>query len=273
MKRPNIISVVNHKGGCLKTTVTVNLGAALARAGKRVLVIDLDAQQNLTASLIGQIAWQEGTRTLFDAILDEDSLDDFIRETPTRGLDIIPITEDFAGADLSLVSVVGRESVLKSCLAKTKRLQDYDIVLLDNAPSISLVVMNSLVASDFFFVPCSAEYLPMVGLSLLSDSIVRISKLALQLKPLGVVLTLYSHNERICRQVESMLRKEIGDMLFNTKIRVNTKAKAAPSVQKTIFDYESSAKGRGTEDYTALAAELLERLESNVEQARKVANA
>src|SRR5438270_7973747 len=92
MRKPLVISVVNHKGGCLKTTVTVNLGAALARAGKRVLVIDLDAQQNLTASLIGQIAWQEGTRTLFDALLDENSLDDFIRETPTRGLDIIPIT-------------------------------------------------------------------------------------------------------------------------------------------------------------------------------------
>jgi chromosome partitioning protein len=272
MKHPTIISVVNHKGGCLKTTVTANLGAALVRAGKRVLVIDLDAQQNLTASLIGPIPWEEGIRTLYDAILEETSIDDLIRETPTPGLDIVPITEDFAGADLSLVSVVGRESVLKGCFAKSSRLAGYDLVLLDNAPSISLVVMNSLVASDYFLVPCSAEYLPMVGLSLLSDSILRMKKLAPQLNALGVVLTLYSHNERICRQVETALRKEIAGNLFTTKIRVNTKAKAAPSVQKTIFDYEGSEKGRGTQDFTALAAELLERLATNADDERRVAN-
>lgn len=270
MKRPTIISVVNHKGGCLKTTLTVNLGAALARAGKRVLVVDLDAQQNLTASLIGPIQYADGMRTLYDALLEESSLDYLIQETPTSGLDIIPITEDFAGADISLVNVVGREMILKSCLSKTERLHDYDIVFLDNAPSISLVVMNSLVASDFFLVPCSAEYLPMVGLSLLSESIAKMKKLAPQLAAIGVVLTLYSHNERICRQVETMLRKEIGDSLLQTKIRVNTKAKAAPSVQKTIFDYENSAKGRGTEDYTALAAELLLRLEPYADAKRVV---
>ena len=88
---------------------------------------------------------------------------------------------------------------------------------------------------------------------------------------LGVVLTLCSHNERICRQVESMLRKEIGETLFHAKIRVNTKAKAAPSVQKTIFDYEASEKGRGTQDFTALATELLERLAPSLHE-RRVAN-
>ncbi len=272
MKRPTVISVVNHKGGCLKTTVTVNLAAALARAGHRVLVFDLDAQQNLTASLIGRVAWEEGMWTLYDALLDEASIDPLIRETPTPGLDIVPITEDFAGADLSLVNVVGRESVLKGCFAKSARLADYDFILLDNAPSISLVVMNSLVASDYFLVPCSAEYLPVVGLSLLSDSIGRMKKVAPQLVSLGVVLTLYSHNERICRNVEAMLRKEIGGALFATRIRVNTKAKAAPSVQKTIFDYEASEKGRGTQDFTALAAELLGRLEAYGGQEPRVAN-
>lgn len=111
----------------------------------------------------------------------------------------------------------------------------------------------------------------MVGLSLLSESIMRMKKIAPDLQPLGVVLTLYSHNERICRQVEQMLRKEIGEMLFSTKIRVNTKAKAAPSVHKTIFEYEKSAKGRGTEDFTRLTEEFMERL-SGVMPQRKVAN-
>lgn len=272
MRKPLVISVVNHKGGCLKTTVTVNLGAALARAGKKVLVIDLDPQQNLTASLIGPVTLEEGKRTLYDAILDETPLDELIAKTPTPGLDIVPIAEDFAGADLSLVSVVGRESVLKNCLAKTKAVRDYDLVFLDNPPSISLVVMNSLVASDYFIVPCSAEYLPMVGLQLLSDSISKMLKLAPNLRALGVVLTLYSHNERICRQVESLLRAEIADNIFETKIRVNTKAKSAPSVQKTIFDYEKSPRGRGTEDFTKLAAEVLERLEAREAPLRKAAN-
>src|SRR5262245_63444030 len=97
---PKIISVVNHKGGCLKTTVTANLGAGLARAGKRVLVVDLDSQQNLTASLIGPVAFEEEKPTLFDAFVEDTTLDHLIRETDTRGLDIIPVTEDFAGADL-----------------------------------------------------------------------------------------------------------------------------------------------------------------------------
>src|SRR5580658_2897580 len=131
---------------------------------------------------------------------------------------------------------------------------------MDNSPSISLVVMNSLVASDYFLVPCSAEYLPMLGLSLLGGSIDRISKLAPRLRSLGVVLTMYSRTERICRTVESTLRKELGDTLLESKIRVNTKAKSAPSIRQTIFEYEHSKTGRGTEDFTALAAEFLSRL-------------
>lgn len=260
--KPTIISVVNHKGGCLKTTVTASLGASLARLGKKVLLVDLDAQQNLTQSLIGQIDLQEGVPTLYDALVDETGLDHLIVPTPTKNLDIVPCTEDFAGADISLVSAVGREGILKQCFAQTERLAEYDFVLLDNPPSISLVVMNSLVASNYFFVPCSAEYLPMVGLTLLGNSIGKMQKVAPDLKPLGVVLTMFSRSERICRQVETMLQKELGQMLLKTKIRVNTKAKSAPSVRKTIFDYENSDSGRGTEDFTLLAREFLERLDA-----------
>jgi chromosome partitioning protein len=272
MRKPITVSVVNHKGGCLKTTLTANLGAALARGGKRVLLIDLDAQQNLTSSLIGPQEWKEGMQTLYDAICDELSLDGLIKPTGTSGLDIVPCTEDFMGADLTLVSAVGREHMLSGCLKKTKRLHEYDIVLMDNSPSISLVVMNSLVTSDYFLVPCSAEYLPMLGLSLLGGSIERIAKLAPQLQSLGVVLTLYSRNERICRTVESTLRKELGDTLFETKIRVNTKAKSAPSVRQTIFEYERSKSGRGTEDFTALAAEFLLRIAQREQPLAAAAN-
>jgi len=271
MRKPIIVSIVNHKGGCLKTTVTVNLGAALARSGKRVLLIDLDAQQNLTSSLVGPQEPKEGIPTLYECICDELSLDHLIMETSTAGLDIIPCTEDFMGADLTLVSAVGREHMLSGCLKHTHRLAEYDIVLMDNSPSISLVVMNSLVASHYFLVPCSAEYLPMLGLSLLGSSIGRITKLAPQLQSLGVVLTMFSRNERICRSVESTLRKELGDTLLETKVRVNTKAKSAPSVRQTIFEYEHSKTGRGTEDFTALAAEFLDRIAQR-EQPMKLAS-
>lgn len=272
MKNTTIVSIVNHKGGCLKTTVTVNLGAALARAGKKVLLIDLDAQQNLTSSLVGPQEAKEGEMMLLDCICEESGLDRLIVETGVAGLDIIPCTEDFMGADLTLVSAVGRESMLSTCLQKTKRLGEYDFVLMDNSPSISLVVMNSLVASDYFLVPCSAEYLPMLGLSLLGGSIGRISKLAPRLQSLGVVLTMYSRNERICRTVESTLRKELGNTLFDSKIRVNTKAKSAPSIRQTIFEYEHSKVGRGTEDFTALAAEFLSRLAEREQPLARAAN-
>jgi chromosome partitioning protein len=260
MRKPILISVVNHKGGVLKTSLTANLGAALARMGKKVLLVDLDAQQNLTSSLIGTISSEEGQSTLYDDLIDEVSLDSLIRETPTKNLDIIPVTEEFAGAELSLAAAVGRESILKNCLQQTENLQNYDFVFFDNPPSISLVVMNSLVASDYFLVPCSAEYLPMVGLTLLGNSIGKMRKLTPHLSLLGIVLTSYAKSERICRQVESTLRKEVGENLFKTKVRVNTKAKAAPSVQQTIFDYENNKKGRGTVDYSELAVEFLERV-------------
>ena len=256
----------------MKTTVTVNLGAALARAGQKVLVVDLDAQQNLSSSLLGAQEPKEGVPTLYDCICDELGLDHLIVETSTAGLDIIPCTEDFMGADLTLVSAVGRESMLAACLKQTRRLANYDIVLMDNSPSISLVVMNSLVASDYFLVPCSAEYLPMLGLSLLGGSIGRIGKLAPRLQSLGVVLTMYSRNERICRTVENTLRKELGETLFESKIRVNTKAKSAPSVRQTIFEYEHSKTGRGTEDFTALASEFLARLGQREQPVALVSN-
>lgn len=275
MRSPAIISIVNHKGGVLKTTTTVNLGAGLARLGKRVLVCDLDPQQNLTASLIGLTPYDENTRTLFDAFMDEEGFDGLIRPTTTKGLDILPSAEDFFAAELSLAPMEAREFTLRTCFERTKSLADYDFVLIDNSPSVSLVTVNSLVASDFFLVPVSAEYLPLTGLIMLGNSIGRIQqKLAPRLTSLGVVLTLYHRSENICRDVERKLQAELGEMLFKTRIRVNTKAKTAPSVQKTIFQFEDNETGRGSEDFLRLAEEVLGRVDLAVNQrpVREAAN-
>lgn len=264
MKKPVIVSIVNHKGGVLKTTTTVNLGAALAKLGKRVLVCDLDPQQNLTASLIGLTPYDENLPTLFDAFMDEQGFDTLIKHTSTKGLDIVPSAEDFFAAELSLAPKEAREFTLRTCFKRTKCLSDYDFVLIDNSPSVSLVTVNSLVASDYFLVPVSAEYLPLTGLIMLGNSIGRIQeKLAPQLTSLGVVLTLYHRSENICRTVERKLERELSDMLFKTRVRVNTKAKTAPSLQKTIFQYEDSPQGRGSEDYLQLAEEVVARVRSH----------
>ena len=267
MTKPTIISVVNHKGGVLKTTTTANLGAALAGLGKRVLVCDLDAQQNLTASLVGLTPYDEKVRTIFDSLMDEEGFDDLIRPTTTKGLEILPCAENFFAAELSLAPRAAREFALRTCFEHTKCLSNYDFVLIDNNPSVSLVTVNSLVASDCFLVPVSAEYLPLTGLIMLGNCIARFQrKLCPRLKSLGVVLTMYHRSENICRDIERKLQAELGDMLFKTRVRVNTKAKTAPSVQKTIFQFENDAAGRGSEDYTRLAEEMLARLDKTMMQ-------
>jgi len=265
--RPAIISIVNHKGGVLKTTTTVNLGAALAILGKRVLVCDLDAQQNLTASILGLMPYDPNVRTLFDALMDEEGFDHLIQPTTTNGLDILPTAENLFNAELSLAPKPAREFVLQTCFERTKALSQYDFVLIDNSPSVSLLTVNSLVASDFFLVPVSAEYLPLTGLIMLGNCIGRFQeKLAPHLVSLGVVLTMYHRSENICREVERKLQGELGPTLFSTRIRVNTKAKTAPSLQKTIFQYEDSEQGRGCEDFLSLAGEVIARVEMHTNQ-------
>ena len=155
---------------------------------------------------------------------------------------------------------LGREHVVRDSLRKTKSLEEYDFVFFDNPPSISLITVNSLVASHCFIVPVSADFLPLTGLQLLSQSFEKVKAVREDFFCLGILLTLYARNERICRQVESVLQKEYAETLFKTKIRVNTKGKSAPSVTQTIFEYENSPKGRGTEDFGSLADEFLERV-------------
>jgi chromosome partitioning protein len=270
MNMPVIISNLNHKGGVLKTTITVNLSAALAKLGKKVLVIDADLQQNLTSWLIGPLEYEDGMFTLYEAMMAEVGLERLIRKTSTPNLDIVPVCEDFLDIDINLVSKLGREAILKDCIEKTEGIENYDLVFIDNPPSVSLTVMNSLVASDYYIVPCTAEYLSMQGLSLLGRSIANINKINEKLTLLGVIVTKYHPKERICNQVVSSLRERLGEYLFESMVRVNTQAKSAPSVQKTMFEFENSEKGRSTQDFTAMAKEFLERLEqaenTNIEE-------
>lgn len=257
-KLPIVISVLNHKGGVGKTTTTANLGAGLARQGQKVLLIDLDVQANLTHQMIGDLP--EGQQNICEALLEEKPLEAIIQPTGTKNLFIAPAGESLIELDLNLFNKFGREYVLRNSIQQTKGIESFDVVLIDNPPYISLATVNSLAASNYYLVPVSCEYLPMLGIKYLNKTILRVKKVNPDLKQLGVALTMYDKRESIGQNVAELVREELADQVFETMIRVNTKIKGSPSVRQTIFEYENDPAGRGTTDYTALTKEVMQRL-------------
>lgn len=258
-KTPKIISVINQKGGVGKTTTTLNLGAGLAIKGLKVLIIDLDIQCNLTHCAIGEIA--EGEAGVCEALLDFSSFDSVIKETATKNLFIVPAGESLVELDTNLAHEADGARILSVALNNTKALGEFDVVLIDNPPFISLTTMNSLIASDYYLVPLSCEYLPMLGIKWLEKTIAKVKKRSNpKLQNLGVALTMFDPRQSITKSVEQLVRDELDDLVFETKIRVNTKAKSAPIAHQTIFQLEGSKSGKGTEDYTALTGEVIRRL-------------
>lgn len=254
-----IISVINHKGGVGKTTTTVNISAGLARLGKRVLTIDLDTQMNLTHSLIGDL--EEDELNITESILDDKvSLKAIIKPTGVDNLHIAPSGESMVNLDLKLHSApVRREFKLKDALKK-ELVSEYDFIIIDNPPHISFTTVNSLIASDYYIVPVSAEYLPLVGIRHLIKTIEQIKPSNPAISNLGYILTMVDRRESISTDVENILRESFPEEVFQNVVRVNTKMKACPQKRQTIFQAETS-KGKGHSDYLSVTKELLQRLE------------
>ncbi len=253
-----VISVTNQKGGVGKTTTAINLGAGMALAGKKVLVVDLDAQCNATQFLYRLL--EEDEPGVFEILVDEGDLGEIVVPTSVENLFLAPAGESLANADLNLASRMGREAFLKDSLASSS-LEDYDFVLIDTGPYLGLLTINAFVASDHLIVPVSCEYLPLLGLKFLLQTVDRVqSKLHPNLSILGYLLTMYDRRENITFNVEKVLMERFGDKVFNTRIRINTKHRSAPSERATIFEYERSSRGKGTEDFTAFTKEVLERI-------------
>lgn len=260
MKKPTVVSVINHKGGVGKTSTVVNLSAGLAKLGKRVLVIDLDTQMNLTHSLIGDVA--EGVPCISDAMIKERTpLRSIIQKTHIEGIDIAPSGESMVNLELQLHSAIGREFKLKQVLG-TSELQKYEYIIVDNAPHVGLATVNSLLASHFYLVPVSAEYLPLVGLKHLIRTIEQIKPLHPEITNLGYLLTMVDRRESISTDVEKILRETFGEEVFANIIRVNTKIKACPQKKQTVFDVENH-KGKGHMDYLNVTKEFLKRVEQS----------
>ncbi len=224
-----------------------------------VLLIDLDIQCNLTHMTVGDLV--EGEPSICEAMLDLAGFDKIIRKTPTPNLDIVPAGDSLSELDIQLTKSHNRAMHLKICLEKTQCLSEYDVVLIDNPPFISTTTINSLTASSYYLVPLSCEYLPLLGYKWLNKTVNQVYdyQLNLDLKPLGVLLTMYDPRQSITGQVEGLVRSQLKQLVFNTKIRINTKIKAAPVYKKTILDYEDFS-GKGTDDFMALADEVVRRL-------------
>ena len=243
-----IISIVNHKGGVGKTTSVSSLGVALARMGKRVLLVDLDAQGNLTDTLTKT----PGDRSIYDSLRTLETLPVVnIRE----GLDLCPSSIDLVSMDLELADKKEREYRLSRLL----RGLDYDFILLDCPPSLGLLTINALTASTKVIIPLTPEALPAKGLGTLLDIIERTKETLNPGLSLGGILITRYNRRKINRLVEETLRETFGDSVFKTKIRENVDISESPLQGMDIYSY--SPNSIGAKDYESLALEVVSKLE------------
>lgn len=244
-----VIALVNQKGGVGKTTSTINIGAGLAKKGKRVLLVDLDPQGNLTYSL--GIKADEVNPTIYQVMKDEATAKDAIIKGE---FDVIPANIQLSGAELELSSVAGRELILKEAVEPL--LPDYDYILIDAPPALNMLTVNALTACQEVFIPLQAEYLSLNGMLQLTNTVALVSKrLNNELKITGVIATLYDARKNLNREVIEAIQERFKDSLFKTYIRDNIALAEAPSYGKDIFSYQPNSNGAS--DYLKLVDEII----------------
>ncbi len=252
MKNPrtmvHVIALANHKGGVAKTSTVSAVGDILASMGKRVLLVDLDPQSNLTESL----SQKDYDRTVYDAFRERRDLPVFSLK---ENLDLVPSTIDLAAAEMELAGALERESILADLLDPVA--QGYDYVLLDCPPSLGLLTLNALTAATDLYVPLTAEALPSRGLQKLLDIVTLVKRrLNRSLQLTGIIITIWN-GTNLNKQVEAALRDRFGDVVFKTRIRKNVSIAEAPLAYQTIVDF--APRSNGAADYAALAAEIVSR--------------
>lgn len=251
---PRILAIANRKGGVGKTTTTVNVATAMAAAGKKVLVVDLDPQGNASTSM--GVNKKGRMASSYEVLVGEAKLSEAIVWTEIPNFSLIPASPDLAGAEIELVDMPNREYSLKNALAKDAI--NYDYVLIDCPPSLSLVTINALVAADAVIVPLQCEFLALEGITDLIQNINQIKKkfnptLTLQ----GVVLTMYDKRNNLTQMVEDDVRSFFGKKVYDTVIPRNVRISEAPSHGKPVLLYDF--KCSGSQAYISLAGEVLKR--------------
>ncbi len=251
---PRIIAVANRKGGVGKTTTTVNVATAMAAAGKKVLVIDLDPQSNASTSL--GIDKHGEMVSSYEVIIGERKLKEAVILTEIPDFSLVPATPDLAGAEVELIDRPRREFALPDALAESAL--DYDYVLIDCPPSLSLVTINALVAADAVIVPLQCEYLALEGITDLIGNINQIKRrFNPRLELQGVVLTMYDGRNNLTQMVEEDVRSFFGNKVYQTVIPRNVRVSEAPSHGKPVLLYDF--KCSGSQAYISLAGEVLKR--------------
>ncbi len=248
---PRIIAVANQKGGVGKTTTTVNMGAALAELGHRVLIVDLDPQGNATTGL--GINYRVLDQTMYDVMLSGLPIDDCIEPTEVKGLFVAPASLDLAGAEVELVSSFNRESKLARTLDEVA--DQYDYILIDCPPSLGLLTVNGLVAATEVMVPIQCEYYALEGLAQLTRNIELIrDNLNPGLHIANIVMVMYDNRTKLAEQVVSEVRDHFGSIVCRNMIPRNIKLSEAPSFGQPITIYASAS--RGAVAYRELAREV-----------------
>ena len=245
-----IIAVLNHKGGVGKTTTTINLAAALRLKKKRVLVIDMDGQANLTESCGLSI---EEEQTVYGAMRNEYPLPIIELE---NGLSIVPSCLDLSAAESELINEPGRELILKGLIAKLLESRKFDYILIDCPPSLGLLTLNALTAADYLIIPVQAQFLAMRGMAKITN-VIQIVKERLNpnLNIAGVVITQFDKRKTLNKSVAEIIRDSFCNKVFHTIIRDNVALAEAPIKGRNIFEYNRNSNG--AKDYMSLAQELL----------------
>lgn len=256
-RQPMIVAIANQKGGVGKTTTAINFAACLVESGARVLLIDLDPQGNASTGL--GISPDARSSTSYDLLVEETEVAEIITATSIPGLDIIPANSDLSSADIDLVSNEKRTFLLHDALRHGMADSlDYDFLLIDCPPSLSLLTVNALVAAHSVLIPLQAEFFALEGLSQLMMTIRKVRAAANPgLRIEGVLLTMSDTRNRLSQLVEADARQTLGDLVFRTVIPRNVRLSEAPSFAQAILQYDPQS--RGSEAYRSLATEFLQR--------------